>query len=157
MTRESSGMRRMGRRRKASSSQADASRRLAYSELCWVMTAGSSEPIAAVQVSVADAQLELTGEALPEQVAAVQAVDRLAQIDLWSCDVDLLFVESANTLAMTTLRFPSEVKAQKFIARIAESYEQRVGARFPQDWLRLHGPRAGAEHDLDPGTDGATT
>lgn len=109
--------------------------------MCWVMQPASSQPIAPAQLSVADGDLHLQSGALPITVRPRQALERLAQIDAWATDIDLLFFESADSLALTTLRFPGEDAAQAFLTRLIESYERLLGTRFPQDWLRVHKSR----------------
>lgn len=109
--------------------------------MCWVMQPATSQPIAPAQLSMADRHLDLQSAAPPFDLQPRQALDRLAQIDVWATDIDLLFFESANSLALTTLRFPSDDAAQTFLTRLIESYERAVGTRFPQDWLRVHQSR----------------
>lgn len=112
-----------------------------YSTMCWVMQPATSQPLAPAQLSVAEGNLHLQSDASATTVQPCQALDRLAQIDVWATDVDLLFFETANSLALTTLRFPSDDAAQAFLTRLIESYERRIGTRFPQDWLHLHKSR----------------
>ena len=105
------------------------------------MQPATSQPIAPAQLSVADGDLHLQSVASSATAHPRQALERLAQIDVWATDIDLLFFESANSLALTTLRFPGEDAAQAFLTSLFESYELRLGTRFPQDWLRVHKSR----------------
>lgn len=111
------------------------------SVMCWLMQPATSQPIAPAQLSVADGDLHLQSAASSAAAHPRQALERLAQIDVWATDIDLLFFESPDSLALTTLRFPGEDAAQAFLTRLVESYERRVGTRFPQDWLRVHQSR----------------
>ncbi len=136
-------MRKLGRRwwRASALPQGGAPPESAYSNMCWVMQPATSQPIAPAQLSVADGHLYLQSDASPITVHPRQALDRLAQIDVRVADIDLHFVETANSVALTTLRFPSDDAAQTFLSRLIDSYERRVGTRFPQDWLHLHESR----------------
>lgn len=134
------------RRRRTSGAQpVGATPESPYSTMCWVMQPATSQPIAPAQLSVADGDLHLQSDASPTTVQPRQALDRFAQIDVWGSDIDLLFFETANSLALTTLRFPSDDAAHTFVTRLIESYERRIGTRFPQDWLHLHKSRDRAD------------
>lgn len=116
-----------------------------FSESCWVMNPGTTEPIQPAQVTVTGCQLHIAAAPLSEQVPAAQDVSRLAQIDIWDRDIDLLIVESAHTLAMTTFRFANVEAAQRFAAALTQSYRREAGEEFPPGWLQPHGPRPGTE------------
>lgn len=135
-------MKKFGRRRAARTEQpAGVPADSPYAAMCWVMQPASSQPIAAAELAVIDGQLQVISDAPPDVMPAQQQLERLAQIDVWGTDVDLLFVEAGTSLALTTLRFPADDQIELFLTNIVGAYEKSVGTTFPNAWLCVHESR----------------
>jgi hypothetical protein len=118
-----------------------------YSDLCWLLAPDSSDQVVLAQVLITADRLVLRGEPTTRWYPTEQDVGRVAQIDVRTPDVELLCVETGNTLGWTRLRFATDDQARTFVAQLAEGYRRAVGESFPPSWMIIHpaGRRAGDE------------
>lgn len=126
--------------------------------MCWLLQPASTRPVAPGEVTVRSGNVEIRSAvddagfrrrdvrdaddwnaAAP---AAQQDLRRLAQIDVWGADVDLLFVESGTSLSLTTLRLLGDEPLNQFLSSVMTAYQTSVGSPFPPTWLLTHPPRA---------------
>ena len=112
-----------------------------YSDLCWLLAPDSNDQIILAQVRIEAGRILLLGKPISRWYPAEQDVGRVAQIDVRTRDVEVLCVETANTLGLTRLRFATDEKAQAFVAQLIGSYQRDVGETFPPGRLRIHATR----------------
>ena len=148
-----------GRTRRAVAGDAEASH--GYAAVCWVLQPATTRPLAPGEVALHAGQLELRfdfpardsrqsdvrdadmlGGATPP---ARQDLRRLAQVDVWGVDVDLMFVESGSSLSLTSLRFVGDGQLGDFLTSVLSAYQTCVGSAFPARSLLQHPPRVSPE------------
>lgn len=118
-----------------------------YSELCWLVAPDSSEQVVLAEVLITADRLMLCGTPPNTWYPTEQDLGRVAQIDVQTPDVELLCVETANTLGLTRLRFATDDQARTFIAQLTEGYQRTVGESFPPSWMIIHPARRRATDD----------
>ena len=123
--------------------------------MCWLLQPATTRPVAPSEVTVHAGHVEIrcapdgpdradarTADRWDAAVpAAQQDLRRLAQIDVWGTDVDLLFVDSDSSLALTTLRLVGQEALEQFLRSVLTAYRAYVGSPFPPTWLLRHPPR----------------
>jgi hypothetical protein len=109
-----------------------------YSDLCWLLQADSNDRMVLAELVITPDRLLLHGKGTSTLSPAEQDIGRVVQIDVRTSDVELLCVETANTLGLTRIRFRTDAEARTFVARLVEAYQRLVGKEFPQSWLLVH-------------------
>lgn len=109
-----------------------------YSDLCWLVAPAPSEQVVLAEVLITADRLVLRGKPTTRWYPIEQNVGRVAQIDVRTPDVELLCVETANTLGLTRLRFATDDRARTFVVQLTEGYRRTVGENFPRRWMVIH-------------------
>ena len=107
---------------------------------CWL--AHPEESLEVVQARLTDSTLTLSPSGPRSGKPLSWGIDRLAQINVWECELSLLLTTDRMELELITLRHPTKHQARELLNRILTAFEQAEGRRFPGEAL-LHQPVTG--------------
>lgn len=85
-----------------------------YADLCWLLPHADGDGVVLAEMIIMTGRLVVRGKSVTHEYPGDQELRRLAQIDWVASDVQLLFVDAANVLDLTRLRFATATKAQTF-------------------------------------------